>query len=437
MRLLLFVLLVSFVTGITSELSAKDDYGYKEMNAENDRIIFLPGLSEQPSFAQFSGYLKGSSDNFQLHYWFVEAVEKPDEAPLVLWLNGGPGCSSMEGLLEENGPFVVQAGQRLTLNPYSWNNTSLNNYHALLNFFEKFPTYKNRDFFIFGESYAGVYVPTLAVRILKNPTTGLNLKGVAVGNPLTSFKLNDNSLIYFLYYHGLVDESLWDDVLNNCCGSQCANKCMFTDNNSSLCQNTLTSVLNALSGLNIYDLYSACAGGVPEAFTRKKSSSMWGQKGFAKRLDVANLFRNSLFLKSLKQTHPSLFVDIPCIDDSRITSYLNQPDVRKALHVDLGFLPEWELCSDEVYENYANIYEDLSEQFLYLLKQKVTSAMKHWLFEDTDKTKQVGGVYKIMTTTGNAPLWYVTVRGSGHMVPENKPVAAYHMITQFILGKDL
>ncbi|KAF8563207.1 hypothetical protein P879_06167 [Paragonimus westermani] len=74
--------------------------------------------------------------------------------------------------------------------------------------------------------------------------------------------------------------------------------------------------------------------------------------------------------------------------------------------------------------------------FVDNLELQVTSEMKHWLFEDTDETKQIGGVYKIMTKTGNAPLWYVTVRGSGHMVPENKPVAAYHMITQFILGKE-
>ncbi|KAF5406238.1 Carboxypeptidase [Paragonimus heterotremus] len=494
MRLLLLVLLAIVVTGRTSQRDTKGDLSYEKITTENDRISFLPGLSDQPSFAQYSGYLTGSSDNFQLHYWFIEATEEPDEAPLVLWLNGGPGCSSMEGLLEENGPFIVQPGQTLIPNPYSWNNfanilyletpagvgfsfakdgnvttnddlTSLNNYHALLSFFEKFPAYKNRDFFIFGESYAGVYVPTLAVRILENPTSGVNLKGIAVGNPLTSFKLNDNSLIYFLYYHGLVDESLWNDVLNNCCGSQCANKCMFTDNNSSLCQNTLKSILNVLSGLNIYNLYSDCAGGVPETFVRMTSSSMWGQKGLSKRPDVANLFRNSMFWKSLTKSHPSLSVDIPCIDDSRITTYLNQPAVREALHVNLGFLPEWEICSDEVYNTYDCVYEDLSEQYLYVLKKKipvmlfagdvdlacnylgllwfvdnlkmqVESEMEHWLFQDTDGTKQVGGVYKILKTAESAPLWYVTVRGSGHMVPENKPVAAYHMITQFVSGED-
>ncbi|KAF6771000.1 hypothetical protein AHF37_10151 [Paragonimus kellicotti] len=73
-----------------------------------DVFLFLfPGLSTQPSFAHFSGYLVGSTDNFHLHYWFLEAVERPEQAPLVLWLNGGPGCSSLNGLLMENGPFIV------------------------------------------------------------------------------------------------------------------------------------------------------------------------------------------------------------------------------------------------------------------------------------------------------------------------------------------
>ncbi|KAF7232152.1 hypothetical protein EG68_10627 [Paragonimus skrjabini miyazakii] len=469
--------------------------GYKETSSDADRITFLPGLSTQPSFAHFSGYLKGSTDNFQLHYWFLEAVENPDRAPLALWLNGGPGCSSLGGLLTENGPFIVQDEQKLIPNPYSWNKfanvlyleapagvgysyakdgnvttdddlTSLNSYHALLHFMEKFPAYKNRDFFIFGESYGGIYVPTLALRILQNPAGVFNLKGIAVVNGMLSYKLNDNSLIYFVNYHGLLDESLWNKVLNDCCGSQCANKCMFTDNQDILCQETINSIRKGLSGVNIYNLYAACAGGVPEKLARMHSAPKGELKGFTKRPEFANLFRKNLFVKEFADTHPELNrLVVPCIDDSRIFSYLNMHEVRKALHVDFGFLPEWNFCDEAVFNNYVRTYEDLSKQYLQVLEQEIpvmlfagdvdmacnylgilwfvdglglqmAKPMEHWLFEDTDGTKQVGGVYKIMSTAKNTTLWYVTVRGSGHMVPEDKPVAAYHMITQFITGKD-
>lgn len=68
----------------------------------------------------------------------------------------------------------------------------------------QFPEYRKNEFYITGESYAGIYVPTLAVRVLKGQENfTINLQGYAIGNGLSSYELNDDSIIFFAYFHGL------------------------------------------------------------------------------------------------------------------------------------------------------------------------------------------------------------------------------------------
>jgi hypothetical protein len=60
-----------------------------------------------------------------LFYWYFQARKKPESAPLTLWLNGGPGASSMRGLLRENGPCSINPDSNSTSNnPWSWNEVS-------------------------------------------------------------------------------------------------------------------------------------------------------------------------------------------------------------------------------------------------------------------------------------------------------------------------
>jgi len=61
-------------------------------------------------------------DEGDLFYWWFESRNAPETAPVVLWLTGGPGCSSEVGLFYENGPYNFEAdGKTLKSNPHSWN----------------------------------------------------------------------------------------------------------------------------------------------------------------------------------------------------------------------------------------------------------------------------------------------------------------------------
>lgn len=72
----------------------------------------------------YSGYLDTLSPTRKLHYVFVESQSDPDNDPVVLWLNGGPGCSSLLGFLQEIGTYTLETkyvnGSNLTKNPYAW-----------------------------------------------------------------------------------------------------------------------------------------------------------------------------------------------------------------------------------------------------------------------------------------------------------------------------
>ena len=80
-------------------------------------------------------------------------------------------------------------------------------------------------YYITGESYAGIYVPTLAVEMIRD--SSINLKGIAVGNGLSSYTINDNSAIYFMYYHGFLGGKLWQSLKTNCCPANSAKRCDF------------------------------------------------------------------------------------------------------------------------------------------------------------------------------------------------------------------
>ncbi|PNX81577.1 serine carboxypeptidase 27-like protein, partial [Trifolium pratense] len=96
------------------------------------------GQPKNVGFEQYSGYVTVNEKRGRaLFYWLIEAPlsREPDSRPLVLWLNGGPGCSSIAyGASEEIGPFCIRPhGKSLYLNPYAWNNCKSNVHNSVGN----------------------------------------------------------------------------------------------------------------------------------------------------------------------------------------------------------------------------------------------------------------------------------------------------------------
>lgn len=148
------------------------------------------------SFGLYSGYVPIDGTQKKLHYMAALSKTDPKNSPNIIWFNGGPGCSSMLGLLQEHGPYAWEDGAPgFTVNKYSWNNeanmfyiespanvgfsvcpdlkecqwddenSADDNKVAILNLLQKFPEIMNNDVYISGESYGGIYVPKVMVRL--------------------------------------------------------------------------------------------------------------------------------------------------------------------------------------------------------------------------------------------------------------------------------
>jgi len=192
----------------------------------------------------YSGYLQADAAHGRyLFYAFVESQGDPRSDPVMLWSNGGPGCSGMEGMWKELGPYkTTNAAPGVVNNPLSWNRhinilfiehpvgvgfsyseveadysthtdnrTSADLYNALQNFFEDFPEFLGRDLYLGGESYGGIYVPQLAHTIGFGPRDDMRdmLRGFAIGNPMLSCAADisgesDTQQLDMLFYHGIL-----------------------------------------------------------------------------------------------------------------------------------------------------------------------------------------------------------------------------------------
>ncbi|KAI3522104.1 hypothetical protein L1887_11583 [Cichorium endivia] len=420
-----------------SPLHILQQQGSKEV----DQINRLPG-QPQVNFDHYSGYVTvDSTAERALFYYFAESPHNSSTKPLVLWLNGGPGCSSFGyGAMEELGPFRVNSdGKTLYRNDYAWNNvanvlflespagvgfsysnrssdyttgdkqTAKDSYTFLINWLERFPEYKTRDFFITGESYAGHYVPQLASLILsenkKTNGTIINLRGIAIGNAL----IDD-----ITYYEGSYDY-YWTHALNSDETNAGINKyCDYvTGNFSDECYKYLRQGRAEIGEIDIYNIYAPLC---------DDSTQKSGSTGSVKNFD-------------------------PC-SDGYVDSYLNQAEVQEALH---ARNTSWAHCG-------GVLYTDSPTTILPTITQLIGNGISLWVYSgDTDgrvpvtSSRYSVNKLKLPIETAWRP-WYnnrevggyvvgykgvvlTTVRGAGHTVPSYQPERALVMISSFLQGK--
>ncbi|KAK3705486.1 hypothetical protein LTR37_013303 [Vermiconidia calcicola] len=113
--------------GITTRKSAFHsgvEISYKQTNI----CETTPGVKSYAGYVHLppnASYESHEDQHYPINtfFWFFEARKDPHNAPLAIWLNGGPGGSSLMGALSENGPcFVGRDSNSTYLNPWSWNN---------------------------------------------------------------------------------------------------------------------------------------------------------------------------------------------------------------------------------------------------------------------------------------------------------------------------
>ena len=446
---------------------------------ELDQITDLPGWHAELPSKQYSGYLDISPTK-HYHYWFIECETDPENAPVILWLNGGPGCSSLDGLVYEHGPFRIDDSTTPpTLYPFdfSWSKlanviylespvgvgftyadndgdydntddtTAADNMASVEKFFELFPEYRNNPFYITGESYGGIYVPTLAESILfgtlDNSYTGAPLKGIAVGNGCVGTELGicaqhlmgkQTTFIaqYFVQNSAFLSESLkaklnlncnWEDPYEVSVG----------------CAEAMIEMSKQLYQINIYDIYGQCINGdeyESSGYRRTKTG--------------------------LQPINDGGFGPAWCINSIAASKYFNQDDVIEAIHVKKQNFT-WSVCGQDSRFTYESTRKNLARDTYPFLNEniqviiyngdwdacvpyndndkwtrdmgyEVAEDWHEWFYANPGAVRdQVGGYATRYESAYN--FTFITIRGGRHEVPETAPVSSFEMIRRMVMGE--
>ncbi|GAM87420.1 hypothetical protein ANO11243_054440 [Dothideomycetidae sp. 11243] len=398
---------------------------------------------------QYSGYLDDEENDKHLFYWFFESRNDPKNDPIVLWLNGGPGCSSMTGLFMELGPSSIDKNGKVVYNPSSWNSNasvifldqpvnvgysysggSVSNtvaagkdiYALLTLFFKQFPEYAKQPFHIAGESYAGHYIPAFASEILAHKKRNINLQSVLIGNGLT------DGLTQYDYYRPMAcGEGGWPAVLDE-------QQCQSMDNALPRCKSLIESCY--------------------------KSESVWS-------CVPASIYCNNAIIGPYQRTGQNVYdVRKKCKGDlcyeevGWVSEYLNRQDVMKAVGAEVS---KFDSCNFDINRNFLfagdwmqpfhRLVPNILAQIPVLIYAGDTDFICNWLgnlawtnalewpgqksyqkapledFKTLDKHHDIGSV----KSSGN--FTFIKVHAGGHMVPYDQPEGSLEMLNRWLGGE--
>jgi len=404
---------------------------YSSADPAYGKVTNIPGLGKVNG-VQYAGFLNTSHHNAYLYYWFYESQRKPSD-PIVVWFQGGPGCSSLGGLFSEYlGPYLLQDNLSLTSNPHTWTRTAsllvidqpvgtglsystdgyvVKNeddvandvYMAFSTFFQRYPQYQSNQLFLFGESYAGHYIPAIGYKILQENKKGtipkIPLAGLGIGDGWTD-PILQNNYGTFGYNTGLVDgpQKTKTDALYNDCVKTIQSGDYYKANID--CQKIMDYVAAASGFPDVYDIrkYEFPPGppvdkffnnrDVRKAIFGSNSPNEWQECGPQPNLD-------SDIMKSVKDKVPDL------IANYRVLIYNGQFDL---------------IC------NLAGTEYWLDSLDWPGIDNWKTATRKVWSVDG-----ETAGFHRSVLN-----LTFLIVTGAGHMVPGDQPRHAQDMVQKFI-----
>ncbi|WRX09363.1 Peptidase S10 [Theobroma cacao] len=303
--------------------------------------------------------------------------------------------------------------------------TATDTHAFLLKWFQLYSEFLSNPFFIAGESYAGVYVPTLSYEVVKGIDAGakpvINFKGYLVGNGVADDEFDGNALVPFAHGMGLISDDLYEEVKNECRGN-------FYNPLSDTCESKLQKVDEDIRGLNMYDILEPCyhEPETPETADIKiRLPSSFRKLGETDRpLAVRKrMFGRAWPLRApvrdgIVPTWPQLLdsQSVPCMDDEIATKWLNDAAVRKAIHAEEEtVIGTWQLCTDNI------LYDHDAGSMIKYHKNLTSRGYRALIF------RYLQGYENNLT--------FLTIKGAGHTVPEYKPREALDFYSRFLAGK--